>query len=1068
MVNQTMGDSNFKIMQEGFRESQAKRLEKNIEEAKETGKFLFESLPGISTAVTAQDITEELQKENPSYGKIALLGGSELIGLIPGLGTAAKVGLRAAAKKAGLNKVVDAIDAVPTDAPTSKPESEIIAGPGATGYEGLDLEKARKLKSMGYGSRQIEDMTGRFETGSVDDYIKNKKPQIIPNADLHELDNLRGVKEHLENLITDMKINPSDYSLKSFALTDHIKIKQEELLKVNQKLTKLEKKYPTEFIEIESPFKFEIPDKGIIIKENNKYINYKEAIESSPMLVGDMVPTHKKLFKEYPHLEQVQFYIDPTLGNGAHFDPSKGLHGSIVVGDDFVGALDNINSPVFRNTFFHELQHAAQYQDFRLAGLSQLGGGPTTFAKAITGKAPYGIGFEAAAILKNPRAVKLKDEIINLFQKETKGLNFISTNSGNRYSNPKVAAKMAKLMRELEVENYKTYMKIASEVEAGAVGARAMPTFAKDQVRVSSEIAKRKKIETAEEYWKNKPDSRIKKIQKKLKSTVPMNQQEIEKYTGGGINFARYALGIDKELQGFTAFGVKESKRFNKGGLETGERIMNNQMEMAFMQQGGLKDDGMRQDPVSGNPIPNGSMAEEVRDDIPAQLSEGEYVVPADVVRYYGVKHFEDIRNGAKQGLQNMEANGRIGGEPVPVGGPKAAPQQMPQQQQMASDLSQDEMNELQSMMMNVGGFVDQPADPYQQQQTMYQQPMVMGAQAGTLATNNPTLFATTPSTISSGFSFEPPQQAAPAVDQAAKDAAETAKGTADCAAEGKDYDPVTKTCKPKTPQVTSGGDDGPAPTETPDPNAWMGEYDYTDPAQLSEQITAALTTSKEQPSGIFGLLFNQFAPVGGLIDMVSKGANAAKQAANIQLLKANNQPTGDLETLLEKYITDNRLTPLENLNLISGDGFYKTLIAEKGENPFGPGTTKTVVKPTKEQIKASDAANIKFIGSTTRSGKGAVASGSIKGTKGIAATRAEKDKESGNAFESLDAAIAAGKANKSSRSAANIKRITDPNAGSYSTEAKAAAKKSLEGQKTYIGGRNKGGLATRRKTKGK
>ena len=75
-------------------------------------------------------------------------------------------------------------------------------------------------------------------------------------------------------------------------------------------------------------------------------------------------------------------------------------------------------------------------------------------------------------------------------------------------------------------------------------------------------------------------------------------------------------------------------------------------MEMAFMQQGGLKDDGMKQDPISCNPIPNGSMAEEVRDDIPAQLSEGEYVVPADVVRYYGVKHFEDIRNGAKQGLQ--------------------------------------------------------------------------------------------------------------------------------------------------------------------------------------------------------------------------------------------------------------------------------------------------------------------------------------------------------------------------------------------------------------------------------
>ena len=88
-------------------------------------------------------------------------------------------------------------------------------------------------------------------------------------------------------------------------------------------------------------------------------------------------------------------------------------------------------------------------------------------------------------------------------------------------------------------------------------------------------------------------------------------------------------------------------------------------MEMAFMQQGGIKDDGMTKDPVSGNPIPPGSMAKEVRDDIPAMLSEGEYVVPADVLRFYGVNFFEDLRNKAKSGLQNMEKNGRIGGEPL-------------------------------------------------------------------------------------------------------------------------------------------------------------------------------------------------------------------------------------------------------------------------------------------------------------------------------------------------------------------------------------------------------------------
>ena len=83
------------------------------------------------------------------------------------------------------------------------------------------------------------------------------------------------------------------------------------------------------------------------------------------------------------------------------------------------------------------------------------------------------------------------------------------------------------------------------------------------------------------------------------------------------------------------------------------------QMEMAFL------DDGLERDPVSGNEIPTGSLAEEVRDDVPAMLSEGEYVVPADVLRFYGVKFFEDLRAQAKEGLATMEANGRIGGTPV-------------------------------------------------------------------------------------------------------------------------------------------------------------------------------------------------------------------------------------------------------------------------------------------------------------------------------------------------------------------------------------------------------------------
>ena len=88
---------------------------------------------------------------------------------------------------------------------------------------------------------------------------------------------------------------------------------------------------------------------------------------------------------------------------------------------------------------------------------------------------------------------------------------------------------------------------------------------------------------------------------------------------------------------------------------------------MSLFEEGGMKDDGLKKDPVSGNDIPPGSLAKEVRDDIPAQLSEGEYVVPADVVQYYGVKFFEDLRMEAKSGLRQMEETGRIGGEPVSV-----------------------------------------------------------------------------------------------------------------------------------------------------------------------------------------------------------------------------------------------------------------------------------------------------------------------------------------------------------------------------------------------------------------
>ena len=77
--------------------------------------------------------------------------------------------------------------------------------------------------------------------------------------------------------------------------------------------------------------------------------------------------------------------------------------------------------------------------------------------------------------------------------------------------------------------------------------------------------------------------------------------------------------------------------------------------------EGGLMDEGGTVDPVSGNDVPPGSTQEEVRDDIPAQLSEGEFVIPADVVRYIGLENLMRMRQEAKQGLAQMEAMGQMG-----------------------------------------------------------------------------------------------------------------------------------------------------------------------------------------------------------------------------------------------------------------------------------------------------------------------------------------------------------------------------------------------------------------------
>jgi len=120
-----------------------------------------------------------------------------------------------------------------------------------------------------------------------------------------------------------------------------------------------------------------------------------------------------------------------------------------------------------------------------------------------------------------------------------------------------------------------------------------------------------------------------------------------------GMNWWKDNDPEEMEIEDLTG---EEELKFAEGGpvMELDE-----QTEMAF------GNGSARVDPVSGNEVPPGALPEEVRDDIPARLSEGEYVVPADVLQYYGIKFFEDLRGKAKMELSGMEQNGRMGGEPL-------------------------------------------------------------------------------------------------------------------------------------------------------------------------------------------------------------------------------------------------------------------------------------------------------------------------------------------------------------------------------------------------------------------
>jgi len=114
--------------------------------------------------------------------------------------------------------------------------------------------------------------------------------------------------------------------------------------------------------------------------------------------------------------------------------------------------------------------------------------------------------------------------------------------------------------------------------------------------------------------------------------------------------------GENPDEKGVTKEQYEESK---KPKMATGGQVM--KQTQRILAEGGVMQEGGTVDPVSGNAVPPGAMKEEVRDDIDAKLSEGEFIFPADVVRYFGLQKLMAMRDEAKMGLQKMNDIGQMG-----------------------------------------------------------------------------------------------------------------------------------------------------------------------------------------------------------------------------------------------------------------------------------------------------------------------------------------------------------------------------------------------------------------------
>ena len=496
-------------------------------------------------------------------------------------------------------------------------------------------------------------------------------------------------------------------------------------------------------------------------------------------------------------------------------------------------------------------------------------------------------------------------------------------------------------------------------------------------------------------------------------------------------------------------------------------------------EEGGLATDGLSMDPVSGNDIPVGSNAADVRDDIDAKLSEGEYVVPADVVKYIGVSTLEKMVTKAKEGLGGMEAEGRIGGA-------SAEAKEEILEYSLGSDIQSldgyatgglvegtdynaiiDRVKNaalkdpsISNMLKAKGIFVDTATQGSPVQ--MAEGGVVGDPLSDNYAPNNFTSdfdpYAHTP-----GFSA---QSGAPTAGGYTPPAAPVVEQPAVTCPPGYVFDAATNACvvdPASRPSRSRSSDRAPQQPQS-DPNAWMDKYDYTNPETLMSQTMGNLGVSsgdeaEEEEGGFFdnlgGKIMGTLAGglAGGILGRFTNSQTYAESIANAAVLESHGH-TAEANAIREAA------GAFAKENDINVGGFFdsserltNSAIGMYGRNTMGDpisastptgtptATTPIVSRPATATDPDKPASN------NTRSSKTAPSSGRSEGAS-TAAKRRETERTSA--------------ARSSSAMARSNKAISDSQGNSAAQNQARAQAKAPSTARAKNTGSGLGGVATR------